>query len=501
MVFNLSKKATQLESDTIYKKLLAEIPDLIFQFIVTPSDDYFFPIISDSIFEIFELTPEDLNRDSMNAVYDRILDKDRDLFLESYTLARANLERWELEFRIFVPIKGERWLKVSSKSELQSDGAITFYGRISDITDKKEQDLRLKISEARFQFALEASTAGVWDWDLKSNDVFYSSQSMKILEVDAMDVFDTPERWDEMVHSDDLENYYSDIQNHFQNKIPYYENQHRVLTSKGEYKWILDRGKVIERDELGNPLRVIGTHTDISAQKQKELELQKTMELYAEQNSRLLNFSYIVSHNLNTHAGNIKSILDYIDKEETFDGKEEMLAHLRTVSNDLNRTIRNLTKIVAIQNNETIFKEPLQLQYYIDKIAAIININDEKIKIINTVSDLVFVNFNPAYLESILLNFITNAIKYAHPDRFPSIEFRFETSKFVLAISDNGLGIDLDKYGDQLFGMYKTFHKNEDAQGIGLYITKNQIEAMNASIDVTSEIAAGTTFEIFFDNK
>lgn len=501
MVFNLSKKVIPLEADTIYKKLLAEIPDLIFQFIVTPSDDYFFPIVSNSIFEIFELTLDDLNRDSVDALYNRIVEKDRSSVLASYTLARANLARWEHEFRILLPLKGERWLKVSSKSELQSDGAITFYGRISDITDKKEQELRLEISEARFQFALEASTAGVWDWDLRSNDVFYSSQSMRILEVDAMDVFDTPERWDEMVHSDDLENYYLDIQNHFQNKIPYYENQHRVLTSKGEYKWILDRGKVIERDELGNPLRVIGTHTDISAQKQKELELLKTMELYAEQNSRLLNFSYIVSHNLNTHAGNIKSILDCIEKEETFDGKEEMLTHLRTVSNDLNRTIHNLTKIVAIQTNVKICKEQLQLQYYIDKIAAIININKEKIRIVNAVSDSVLVDFNPAYLESILLNFITNAVKYAHPDRFPSIEFRFDASKSVLAISDNGLGIDLDKYGDQLFGMYKTFHQHEDAQGIGLYITKNQIEAMNASIDVTSEIGAGTTFEIFFDSK
>lgn len=133
--------------------------------------------------------------------------------------------------------------------------------------------MKFKIYEERFKFALEASAVGVWDWDLHTNKVFYSSESMKILEQESLDIFDNPELWDKVVHPDDLKRYYSIIQDYFDNKTPFYENYHRVLTSSGKYKWILDRGKVIERDNNGKPLRVIGTHTDISTQKEKELGL------------------------------------------------------------------------------------------------------------------------------------------------------------------------------------------------------------------------------------
>ena len=111
------------------------------------------------------------------------------------------------------------------------------------------------------------------------------------------------------------------------------------------------------------------------------------------------------------------------------------------------------------------------------------------------------VRFVPAYMESILLNLLTNAIKYKHPDRDAKIHFESgitEEGKGFLKISDNGQGIDMEKFGDKVFGMYKTFHHNTDAVGIGLFITKNQIESQNGSIEVESEVGVGTTFTIGF---
>lgn len=504
MVFDFFQNKECQEINNFYKKLFEEIPDLIFQFIIAPDNVYSFPLVSKSVTEIFELSNDHFIDSSKQIIYNRIFEEDRNPFFQSLIFSRKNLSRWELEFRVVLPEKGLRWLKVSSKPELFPDGSIAFYGRISDITELKDQELKLRISEERFQFALDASTAGIWDWDMRTNKVFYSSLSMKILDLESTDIFDNPERWDEIVHEDDLEKYYSDIQEHFDNKIPFYENYHRVLTSSGKYKWILDRGKVIERDPDGKPLRVIGTHTDISAQKEKELELIKTMELYSQQNSRLLNFSHIVSHNLNTQAGNIKSILDLMDYDTNLVGNSEMLSHLRTVSDDLNDTIANLTQLVAIQSDLNIDVKPLQLNRYVKKIIGIISTcNDaSKVTIINSVSDDAVIHFNPAYLESVLLNFTTNAVKYSHPERHPIIEFSFsiENGSKVLSIADNGLGIDLDRHGEMLFGLYKTFHKHQDAQGIGLYITKNQIEAMKGKVTVNSKVGEGTVFKIIFND-
>jgi len=505
MVFDLYGNDDCLEVNNFYKKLLAEMPDLLFQFIIDTDNNYSFPLVSKSADEIFELSAEDFTNDIKFIIYDRIVPQDRDHFFQSLVKARKEIKPWEIEFRAVLPKKGIRWFKITSKTESTIDGKVIFYGHVSDITELKDKEEKLRISEERFQFALDASTAGIWDWDMVTNSVFYSSLSLKILELESTDIFDDPERWDKIVHPDDLPKYYSDIQEHFDNKIPYYENYHRVMTSSGNYKWILDRGKVIKRDENGRPLRVIGTHTDVSAQKEKELELIKTMKLYSDQNSRLLNFSHIVSHNLNTQAGNIKSILDFIDADVNKQTVEEMLEHLRTVSNDLNETISNLTQIVKTQSNINIAVVPLMLSEYIEKTISTIKGYDKqrKVTIVNNVPKYLTINFNPAYMESVLLNFTTNAIKYAHPDRDPVIVFDFaiEPEGFKsLKITDNGLGIDLKVYGDLLFGMYKTFHKHEEARGIGLYITRNQIEAMKGTVLVESEVGVGTSFKIVFND-
>ncbi len=505
MVFDLYGNDDCLEVNNFYKKLLAEMPDLLFQFIIDADNNYTFPLVSKSADEIFELSAADFTNDIKFIIYDRIVPQDRDYFFQSLVKARKEIVPWEIEFRAVLPKKGIRWFKVAAKTELTLVDKVVFYGHVSDITDLKDKEEKIRISEERFQFALEASTAGIWDWDMVTNSVFYSSLSLKILELESTDIFDDPERWDKIVHPDDLPKYYSDIQEHFDNKIPYYENYHRVMTSSGNYKWILDRGKVIKRDENGKPLRVIGTHTDVSAQKEKELELIKTMKLYSDQNSRLLNFSHIVSHNLNTQAGNIKSILDFIDADVNKQTVEEMLEHLRTVSNDLNETISNLTQIVKTQSNINIAVAPLMLCEYIEKTISTIKGYDKQrnVTIVNNVPKYLTINFNPAYMESVLLNFTTNAIKYAHPDRDPVIVFDFaiEPEGFKsLKITDNGLGIDLKVYGDLLFGMYKTFHKHEEARGIGLYITRNQIEAMKGTVLVESEVGVGTSFKIVFND-
>ena len=126
--------------------------------------------------------------------------------------------------------------------------------------------------------------------------------------------------------------------------------------------------------------------------------------------------------------------------------------------------------------------------------------NKNGIKVTNSVSDEFSVNFIPAYLDSILLNLTTNAVKYSNPKTNSKLEFFEEENDDykILCVKDNGLGIDLNKHKDHIFGMYKTFHKHKNATGIGLFITKNQIESLAGKIEVESQVGVGTTFRIFF---
>jgi PAS domain S-box-containing protein len=381
-------------------------------------------------------------------------------------------------------------------------GNITgFIGIATDISQILTTKEALRRSEQRWQFALEGSSSGVWDWNMISNEVFYSSQWKSIIGYEDHEIPNTYEAWASRVHNEDIDRCHKDLEMHFSGVSQDYVNEHRLLCKDGNYKWILSRGKVIEWTEDKKPVRIMGTHTDISWQKEKEDELGRTLDIISEQNKRLLNFAYIVSHNLRSHSSNFKLLLDVIDVSETKEELYEAIHHLKDIYNSLDETVVNLNEIVKIQTNISKQREEINLYQYIEKTTHLLR-GEIKLKnavVHNAIKKDQTILYNPAYMESILLNLITNGIKYRHPDRAPQINITIHNDNncLVLEIQDNGLGIDLSLHGQKLFGMYKTFHGNSDAKGIGLFITKNQVDAMGGKIEVFSEVNKGTTFKIY----
>ena len=352
----------------------------------------------------------------------------------------------------------------------------------------------------RNEFAVSASGIGVWDWNLISYEIYYSPESLKILELNHDEtIYMSPEQWFEKVHPDDREYYSKTINVHIDSKNSHYEACYRVLCNE-TYKWILIRGKVVSLDADNNPTRIIGTHTDISNQKDSEQDLLETLNLVRSQKNSLLNFAQIVSHNLRNHVGNLSSILQ-LNEDGLFEN-DEFSEYLKSVSEELTSSIENLMELVEIKSNFEIKKNILNVNVFIERINKILieSFRKNKTEIINLVPDDFNVFFNSAYLESVLLNLTSNAIKYADSSKKSYVKFYVEPddSNKILVIEDNGLGIDLEKYNDEIFGLYKTFHSNEDSKGVGLHITKNQIEAMNGKIEVSSEIGVGTVFKIYF---
>jgi len=280
-----------------------------------------------------------------------------------------------------------------------------------------------------------------------------------------------------------------------------YTFEHRIICNNGTTRHLSSIMGEVSRDANGMVVCVKGTTQDITYRKNAEIELNKSFNIVTEQNKRLLNFSYIVSHNLRSHTSNITSLLTLLEEEETKEGKEHLMNHIRNVSDLLNETMINLNDVVSIQKNINLIIEQLSLRLYVEKAIEVLSeqITLKKAIINNNIQKEIIVNYNPAYLESIVLNFISNAIKYSSPERTPviSVDCFEENGMKVFQIRDNGLGIDLKKYGEKIFGMYKTFHGNKDARGIGLFISKNQIETMGGKIEVESELGVGTTFKIY----
>jgi len=246
----------------------------------------------------------------------------------------------------------------------------------------------------------------------------------------------------------------------------------------------------------------LGIGTEITALKNAEKEIKSLLEVTKDQNERLKNFAHIVSHNLRSHSGNFEMLLDLYIQENPEAKENEMIQYLNVASENLKETIAHLNEVVLINTSMKDNLVGLDLKDCIDKATKNIGAiaRDIDVKIINEVDPTLQVLGIPAYLDSILLNFLTNGVKYSSRERDSYIKLTATVEKefVVLNIEDNGIGIDLKKNESKLFGMYKTFHKNKDARGIGLFITKNQVEALGGKIETESIVNQGTTFKIYF---
>lgn len=241
---------------------------------------------------------------------------------------------------------------------------------------------------------------------------------------------------------------------------------------------------------------------DITWKVKKEKQLKQSVDIINNQNKLLLNFAYIVSHNLRNYSNNFSSILSLLKNTNVEQEKQEYMDYLFKISTGLKSTLENLNDLVEVQSKSSLELHTLNLHHYVQKCIdnLSIDIKSKKVIVNNQVDKTLEIRYNEAYLESILYNLISNAIKYGHPGRSPVIEISnfFQDNYLVVKFKDNGRGIDLEKYGNKLFGMYKTFHGNPDAKGIGLFLTKYQVESLGGHIDVTSEVGKGTIFYIYF---
>jgi light-regulated signal transduction histidine kinase (bacteriophytochrome) len=253
-------------------------------------------------------------------------------------------------------------------------------------------------------------------------------------------------------------------------------------------------------DNLGRCVSIRGILQDINEIKKRELVTQGSLSLSHDQNKRLQNFAYMVSHNLRSHTGNLDFMVNLFAETESTDERAEVFEHIKAISSSLNTTVKHLEEIVKIQAEisedktvivfETIFKQVMcALQSNIADVDACIEYDFSKCPEINYI---------PAYMESIFQNLMTNAIKYRQKNRSPLIKcYTFQMNNHIyMVFEDNGIGIDMQRYGDKVFGMYKTFHNNEDAKGIGLFITRSQIESLGGTIKVESTVDVGTKFTL-----
>ncbi|HEX7756352.1 MAG TPA: PAS domain S-box protein [Niabella sp.] len=276
--------------------------------------------------------------------------------------------------------------------------------------------------------------------------------------------------------------------------------EYQIVAQNGQICWLRNSISFIKEGETIQ--LILGIAIDITAIKNSRMELNRSMAVLCKQNDRLMNFSYIVSHNLRAHSSNILSLCELIMHTKNEAEREELISLLEDVAQQLHNTMQGLNEVTNIHTTEGIPVEELNLHAHINSCYAILadRIAEKKVVFLNSVDPSVVVRYNKVYLESVLLNILSNAIKYSHADRVPkiTIELADTPDEKVLRIADNGIGIDLEQEGSRLFGLFKTFSADQKTRGIGLYITRSQVEAMGGRIEVESTPDKGSVFKIYF---
>jgi PAS domain S-box-containing protein len=236
--------------------------------------------------------------------------------------------------------------------------------------------------------------------------------------------------------------------------------------------------------------------------KEQNIRLTNLSEDLKNKNDQLEEFTQIVSHNLRSPAGNIVTLLRLHEATEHENEKAEYFAFLKQTGDTILDLLQQLNEVLKIQQNKDIEFEEIDFEQAFQNIKKMLTgkIMELDAFINYDFSDAPSVYFPPIYMESVLLNLLSNAIKYHNPERKLEVNIKsFTHNDFIqLNITDNGLGINLEKYGHQIFKMRKTFHEHPEARGLGLFIVKNQIESTGGSISVISKENEGTTFQIKF---
>jgi PAS domain S-box-containing protein len=359
--------------------------------------------------------------------------------------------------------------------EVSSDIAFALHN-IEIESKQKKAEQALKESEKRLELALKGAELGTWDWNVKTGEVKFNQRWAEILEYSLDEIEPHVRSWEKLVHPDDMPEVDKKLNAHLEGKTNFYETVHRMRTKSGKWKWILDKGKVFERDRDGKPLRAVGTHLDISQRKNSEEKVRASLK---EKEVMLQEIHHRVKNNLQIIISLLRLQARFIKDKEA-----------KELFKDSQRRIRSMAIIHEKLYRSEDFAQ-VNFAWYIQSFSTHLfqtyMVDSTKIKLNMDVDDIQ-IDINKAIPCGILLNeLVSNSIKHAFPSgRKGQIKIRLKQTKagrVSLEVKDNGVG----------FPKNLDFRKPET---LGLQLINDLSKQIRATLLV--EIKAGTKITVVF---
>ncbi len=487
------------------REITAQVPGVVYRVVLADDGTRRIDFISDGVRTLYGVEPEDAVQNRRLLAHFR---HPEDLARVDAELAVAARERRPLttEFRIVRADGSQRWVQqISVPAGSPGDEQIRI-GVMIDITDRKRAEIALAQSGELWKRALEGTGDGVWDWHVQEGRELLSPACKALYGFAPEELPDTPDALDGRTHPEDLESMRIARKAHFAGQTPIYINEHRVRCKDGSWKWILSRGMVLTRDAQGHPLRMVGTHTDITLRKQADA-LRAERDRAAAADLAKSQFLSRVSHELRTPLNAVLGFTQLLELEPG-DGERQRqwIAQVLSSGRHLLALMDDVLDLSSAQTGQlAMATEVLPLREPLDEALAMLAASAAaaQVRLHNDSRDSLDtppcrVRADRRRLLQVLSNLIGNGIKYNHPQGWVRVQVETVAGWVSIHISDSGPGLDALQQA-RLFQPFERLGAQRGpvaGTGLGLALSRELVEAMGGSITVRSEAGAGATFTI-----
>ncbi|MDP1823445.1 MAG: PAS domain S-box protein [Archangium sp.] len=482
------------------EKIASMVPGVVYQFRLRPDGTSSFPFSSAAIRQVYRVTPEEV-KDDAAAVFRRIHPEDVARVTQTIQRSARELSPWRDEYRVRYDDGVVRWLRGDAVPEQEADGSVLWHGFISDITERKQADEALKKSEARFELAMDATSDGLWDWDIATDVGYFSPGYYRMLGYDPDSFTASGQSWSELIHPDDRAAAQQANQDCIEGRRERFEVEYRMKSKAGDWRWILGRGKAVARDPRGRALRMLGTHVDITERKRMEAGLA--------QSDRLASMGMLaagVAHEINNPLSYVLASLDALAQElpklgEVAPAQLADLVDCAQSALEGTRRIRKISRSLgAFSRVERVEVNNIDLNQTIETAATMAH-NEVKYRaaLVKELGQVPAVLASDGKLAQVFLNLIINAahaIDEGHVDRNRITVRTWSDGRDVFArVEDTGHGIPPENL-ERIFEPFFTTKKAGVGSGLGLSISRNIVSEFGGDLVVESTVGEGTRLTV-----